>query len=138
VARDAYYLDARSVAQLPSEWKHLVVAADLVCAVPRFDDGWRAFGYPDAPPEPLRAGAPPYDGVHRGSWTSPGVCLRLDLDHPVVPPALRDQLRRRSPDPIGADGAWYRFGVDSTSQRVNRDAAVAELVRQIRASGVHL
>lgn len=105
-------------------------ALELGPAYPRWGIGWRAHGWP-APIVPLIPGAPPYDGIHRGSWISPGVCLRLDLD--AVPEPLRARLRARYPDHIGADGAFYELGIASSSQRRNRDDALIALALKIAA-----
>lgn len=117
--------------RLPPELRPLAAALDLASVRPDFHRGWLAAAWPAAPAEPLRPGAPPYDGVYRGSWLSPGVCLRLDLGHPAVPDAVAERLRARHSERIGADGALYRFGVDSTSQRTNRDEVIAWLRRQV-------
>lgn len=125
------YLDARSLALLPPHLAPLAPALDVVTAAPRSERGWIAFSYPEAPTEPLRPGAPPYDGIYRGSWVSPGVCVRLDLGHPAVPPVLAERLRARFPEQIGLDGAFYEYGIDAPSQRDNRDQAVMRLIEHL-------
>jgi hypothetical protein len=111
-------------ATLPAELVPYAEALDLRPARPIWDVGWRAYEWP-APIAPLIPDAPPYDGVYRGSWISPGVCVRLDLD--AVPERVRACLHARHPDRIGGDGALYEFGVASSSQRRNRDDAVLAL-----------
>ncbi len=114
---------------LPSELHLLEAALDIVTCSPR-QAGWLPPAYPDAPRESLRPGAPPDDGVYRASWLSPGVCVRLDLQHPRVPDSLANQLRKSSPEALGSDEALYVYGVDSTSQRDNRDHAL-DTLRQL-------
>jgi hypothetical protein len=117
---------------LPAELVPYAEALELRCASPREDRGWIAPGWP-APTVPLIPGAPPYDGRFRGSWISPGVCVRLDLE--AVPEPLRSQLRARHPERIGADGAFYEYGIATSSQRSNRQEALLALALAVAALG---
>lgn len=112
--------------RLPSELQPFVEALDFFSgrAAPR---GWCSPDYPAAPVEPLRPGAPPYDGVYRASWMSSGVGVRFDLDDASVPVSLRDRLRRAHPEHLGKDHALYLYGVDTSSQRANIAAIIEAL-----------
>ncbi len=114
--------------KLPEELVPYAEALEMRPARPREDVGWQAYEWP-APPVPLIPGAPPYDGVYRGSWISPGVCVRLDLN--AVPKTIRTHLVTRYPDRIGTDGAFYEFGIALSSQRGNRDEALIALALKI-------
>lgn len=119
---------------VPGELRPFVAAIDIVSCRPSAV-GWTSPEHPHAPVEALRPGSPPYDGVYRASWMSPGVCVRLDLDHGCVPPPLVERLRALFPEKLGADGNLYEYGVDFTSQRDNRDYAVDELRLAIVQAG---
>jgi hypothetical protein len=123
----------RDAAELPPPLQPLCDAIELVLAAPEYGRGWTAPAYPAAPPHPLREGAPPYDGIYRASWTSPGVCVRLDLAHVAVPAELRALLCAMFPTQVGADEGFYEYGVDHRSQRVNRDYALAQLAAKVAA-----
>ncbi|MEQ1508430.1 MAG: hypothetical protein ABMB14_39735, partial [Myxococcota bacterium] len=131
---DTFYAHPASRATLPDALQPLGPALDLRPARPSAA-GWIVHGYAEAPLEPLRPGAPPFDGVYRGSWLSPGVCARLDLADPCVPDALREALVGHHPAAVGSDGALYVFGVDSPSQRTNRQAAIETLARWVVEAG---
>ena len=113
--------------RLPAELSPYAEALELRPARPCVD-GWKAHEWP-APVVPLIPGAPPFDGIYRGSWISPGVCLRLDLD--AVPEPVRTRLRAQHPERIGSDGAFYEFGIASPSQLRNRDDALIALALAI-------
>lgn len=110
--------------RLPEELVPYADAIDVRCARPIWGVGWRAHEWP-APVVPLIPGAPPHDGVHRGSWISPGVCARLELR--AVPEELRERLRAAHAAQVGEDGALYAFGIASRSQRRNVDDALLAL-----------
>jgi hypothetical protein len=40
---------------------------------------------------------------------------------------MRDALRGRYPDQLGEDGAFYEYGIASSSQRENRSHAILAL-----------
>jgi hypothetical protein len=121
----------RDAADLPLSLQPLCEAIEIVCASPTYGRGWTALGYPASPPHPLREGASPYDGIYRASWTSPGVCVRLDLTHAAVSAELRALLCATFPAQVGADEGFYEYAVDHRSQRVNRDDALAQLAAKV-------
>jgi hypothetical protein len=125
--RSPFYAHPDAAARLPPALRPMAEALDLVPACPHWPDGWVPYGYPDAPRQPLVPDAPPFDDVYRGSWRSPGVCLRLALSHPSVPAEVADRLRADHPTQIGADGALYLYGIDRRSQRLNVEAVVERL-----------
>ncbi|MBV1859139.1 MAG: hypothetical protein KUG77_12065 [Nannocystaceae bacterium] len=112
--------------RLPSELQPFVEALDFFSCDAR-PGGWRSPDYPAAPFEPLRPGAPPFDGVYRASWISKGVAVRFDLDHASVPASLRGRLRRAHPEHLGKDHALYLYGVDTSSQPANVEAIIEPL-----------
>ncbi len=114
--------------KLPGELLPYADALEIRPARPRADIGWLAYEWP-APVVPLIPGAPPYDGIYRGSWISRGVCVRLDLN--AVPESIRTYLRVHHSHRIGSDGAFYEFGIASSSQRCNRDDALISLALKI-------
>lgn len=118
--------------KLPAELVPYAEAIQMQHAAPREGRGWKAIDWP-APTVPLIPGAPPYDGRYRGSWCSPGVCARLDLE--AVPEQLRSQLRARHPERIGADGAFYEYGIASSSGLSNRQDALLALALALAAVG---
>jgi hypothetical protein len=120
--------------QLPSELVPLCAALRIAPCRPDAD-GWRSPELPAAPVWPLVPGAPPFDGVYRASWISPGVCVRLELTHAVVPSALPAALAARLAEQLGGDGAFYELGIRSSSQRDDRDAAILALALKIAAVG---
>jgi hypothetical protein len=122
-------------ARLPTELVPYADALELRAARPSFEEGWRAHDWP-SPTMPLIPGDPPYDGVYRGSWLSPGVCLRLDLSALAAPMAAL--LRARHPDRVGGDGAFYTFGIAHRSQRLNRDEALLSLALALEALSAEL
>jgi hypothetical protein len=123
---------------LPLEWKFLHAALRFAPGAPREREGWRFSGCPDAPHCPIIPGAPPHDGVYRGSWVSPGVCLVLELSHPNVPGWLAARLRELYPQQVGRDGAFYEFGIASRSQRDNCETAFLALLEKCQqARGDH-
>lgn len=56
--------------ELPAVLAPYEAAITVASAGPR-PDGWHAGRLADAPTVPLVPGAPPYDGVYRGSFTDP-------------------------------------------------------------------
>ncbi len=126
-----------SPAALPPVLLPFADAMDLVAANPRWDTGWRPWKYDQAPPCPLIPGAPPHDGVYRGSWISPGICLRLDLEHPAVGAQLRTYLRTSFSGQVGGDGGFYEYGIEDRSQRTNREQALARLAARVEAGQRH-
>lgn len=121
---------------LPLEWKDIHAALRISAGFPSEREGWRFFECPDAPLCPIIPGDPPYDGVYRGSWVSPGVCVVLELSHPCVPRRLSERLRELYPQQVGRDGAFYEFGIKSRSQRDNCETAFLALLEKCqRARG---
>ena len=118
--------------KLPAELVPYAEAIEMKHAMPRDGHGWRVPDWP-APTVPLIPGAPPYDGRYRASWCSPGVCVRLDLE--AVPEPWRSRLRARYPERIGADGAFYEYGIAARSQLVNRQDALLALALAVDAVG---
>jgi hypothetical protein len=116
-----------SVSQLPEELASMFEAIDIVSCRVSEAEGWKPHGYPAASRRPVIPGAPPYDGVYRGSWISPGICVRLDLTHPSVPSRVSAGLRERFPSQVGTDDAFYEYGIAASSQRTNRDDALLAL-----------
>ncbi|HVK68457.1 MAG TPA: hypothetical protein VM694_28560, partial [Polyangium sp.] len=107
-------------------------ALDAVPARPTSEEvGWTPHRYDQAPPHPLIPNAPPYDGVYRGSWVSPGMCVRLDLMHPALSERLRAWLRARFPEQVGGDDGFYEYGIESRSQRTNLEQALARLAAKL-------
>jgi hypothetical protein len=120
--------------RLPVELHPLAEAMAGLTAQPRSARGWTPYGYEDvAPPVPLIPDAPPDDGIYRGSWVSPGICLRIDLTHPAVDDDLRASLEGRFPEQIGKDHGFYEYGVECTSQRGNLEQALARLAQKVAA-----
>ena len=113
-------------------------ALDAVPARPREDVGWIPHRYDQAPPHPLIPNAPPFDGVYRGSWVSPGMCVRLDLVHASLSAPLRAWLRSRFPEQLGGDDGLYEYGIESRSQRTNLQQALARLAAKIEDGELHL
>ena len=118
---------------MPAELQPLAAALELFTCRP-LDDGWSSPQLPNAPVWPLVPGAAPFDGVYRGSWISPGLCLRLDLVPPVVAAPLRASLIERFAMHVGTDGAFYEYGIASCCQRSNRDAAILALALKVAAA----
>jgi len=114
--------------KLPEELVAYADALEIRPARPREDIGWLAYEWP-APVVPLIPGAPPYDGIYRGSWISRGVCVRFDLN--AVPESIRTYLCAHHADRIGSDGAFYEFGITASSQHRNRDDALISLALKI-------
>ncbi|TKD08505.1 hypothetical protein [Polyangium fumosum] len=107
-------------------------ALDAAPARPMSEDvGWLPYHYAQAPAHPIIPGDPPYDGVYRGSWVSPGICVRLDLTHPSLSARLRAWLRARFPEQVGGDDGFYEYGIESRSQRTNLQQALARLEAKI-------
>lgn len=106
-------------------------ALDAVPARPHEEVGWTPYRYDQAPAHPLIPNAPPYDGVYRGSWVSPGICVRLDLMHAALDARLRAWLRSRYPEQVGGDDGFYEYGIESRSQRTNLEQALARLAAKI-------
>jgi hypothetical protein len=119
---------------LPEPLRPLCEAIDLLCAVPWYERGWTPIGHPAAPAHPLREGSPFHESMHRVSWTSPGMCVRLDLTNVAVLASLDAALRARFPEQVGADDAFYEYGVDDRSQFRNRNAALAQLAAKVTAT----
>ncbi|MDC3956618.1 hypothetical protein [Polyangium jinanense] len=109
-------------------------ALDAVPARPIWEVGWTPHRYDQAPKHPLIPNAPPHDGVYRGSWVSPGICVRLDLMHASVSERLRAWLRSRYPEQLGGDDGFYEYGIESRSQRTNLEQALARLEAKIEES----
>lgn len=120
------------VERLPDTLVTLANAIDVVTTSMRYATGYLAHGFPEAPHHPLVEGQPPHDGVHRGSFVSMALCVRLDLQHPSVSAELRDRLTRAFPAQIGGDQSLYEYSVDErASQRTNRDRAIASLASKV-------
>jgi hypothetical protein len=117
--------------KLPPELVALAAALDIASCRPSWAEGWGCSQFLGAPFWPLIPNAPPFDGVRRASWVSPGVCLRLDLSHPAVPAALREALLDAHPAHVGEGGAFYEYGIESTSQATNRQKASLELGKKV-------
>jgi hypothetical protein len=112
----------------------LADAIDVVTASCRYETGYQAYGFPEAPRHPRVEGEPPYDGRYRGSFISKALCLRLDLRHPSVPAELRERLSRAFPAQVGGDQAFYEYCVDErATMRINRDEAVLSLALKIES-----
>lgn len=119
-------IDAQS---LPQELAPYAEAMELRVARPT-SAGWETPGWA-APVVPLTPGAPPYDGVYRGSWISPAISVRLDLSQ--LPAKLADALRAAHPENVGADDGFYELRSASRSQRTNRDDALLALALKVAA-----
>jgi len=112
---------------LPQELAPYAEVLELRVARPT-SVGWETPGWV-APVVPLTPGAPPHDGVYRGSWVSPAICVRLDLAQ--LPPQIADALRVAHPERVGADDGFYELCSASRSQRTNRDDALIALALKV-------
>jgi len=122
--------------RLPAALVLLAEAIEIVIARTRYESGYQAYGYPEAPWHPIVPGQPPFDGVYRGSFLSKIICARFDLRHPAVSAELGARLRRDFPEQVGGDLGFYEYSVDErASQRENRDRALASLAGKIESRG---
>jgi hypothetical protein len=121
--------------RLPAPLVALADAIEIVTARTRYATGYQAYGYPEAPWHPIVEGQPPHDGIHRASFISRILCVRLDLRHPSVSAELRERLMRAHPEQVGGDQAFYEYAVDErASQRANRDHAIASLALKVESA----
>ena len=118
--------------RLPAALVTFADAIEIVTARTRYGIGYHAYGYPQAPWHPFVEGQPPHDGIHRASFISRILCVRLDLQHPSVPAELRERLRSDFSEQVGGDQGFYEYSVDERiSQRTNRDRAIASLAAKV-------
>jgi hypothetical protein len=120
--------------RLPAELWPMASALELIPCRPVWHDtepasgagasGWGVPPHRGAPVHPLIPNAPPYDGVFRGSWVSPGICLRCELTNATIPAAVRKCLQHAYIDQIGTDGYFYEYGIESKSQHNNAENAI--------------
>lgn len=123
---------AVEAARLPDILAPFADAIDVVTASCRYETGYQAYGFSEAPRHPRVEGEPPYDGIYRGSFISRALCVRLDLRHPSVPPEIGERLSRAFPAQVGGDQGFYEYCFNErTSQRVNREEAYLSLAVKI-------
>ena len=117
-------------ASLPDSLEPLQEALTL-SAVRTRPEGYRSQDFEHAPF--VEGRWPPYDGRYWSSFVESGICIRLELEHDAVAPALAAELRRRFAEQIGSDGALYEYERGTRSQHRNREHALTRLGERVAA-----